>query len=315
MKQKTVSVFLREQYHEKILKLSLTAGCTCPTRDGTKGYMGCSFCSGGGSGEFAAPFLPVREQIRLAKLLVDPKFPRSQPEETRRYIAYFQPFSNTYGDVDRLKRLYEETIALPEIVILSLATRPDCLPEEMVSLLGELNRRKPVWVELGLQTVHERTAEAFGRGDPLAVFEDAYRRLKAAGITVIVHTILGLPGESREDMRETMRYLAGLSPVLDGIKIQVLQILKGTRMGEEWQREPFPLLSLEEYAELTAECLEILPAETVVHRMTGDPPKKLLIAPAWCADKKRVWNTLQQTITSASVRGKGGQEWRFVQQQ
>ena len=293
MKQKTISEVLKEQYGGKVLKLSLNAGCTCPNRDGTKGRGGCSFCSEGGSGEFAAQAAPLKEQIAQAKKLVDKKFPHTQPEENRKYIAYFQPFSNTYGDFERLERLYREAIAYPEIEVLSLATRPDCLPENMVCLLKELNRQKPVWVELGLQTIHERTAESFGRGYTLDVFEDAYRRLKAAGITVIVHIILGLPGERREDMLDTVRYLAGLSPVLDGIKIQVLQILKGTRMAEEYSRNPFPLLSLEEYTELVEECLRLLPEETVIHRLTGDPPWRLLIAPAWCTDKKRIMNRLR----------------------
>ena len=296
MQQKTISEVLKEQYGQKVLKLSLNAGCTCPTRDGTKSRGGCSFCSEGGSGEFAAPFVPLREQIAAARKRVDGKFPRSMAAEDRSYIAYFQPFSNTYGDFGRLSRLYREVISLPEIRILSLATRPDCLSDEMVCFLSELNREKPVWVELGLQTIHERTAERFGRGYSLAVFDDAFRRLKEEGITVIVHIILGLPGESRENMLDTVRYLAGPEPVPDGIKIQMLQILKGTRLAEEYRKEPFPLMSMEEYVQLTAECVRLLPQETVIHRLTGDPPRKLLIAPSWCTDKKQLLNRLRTVL-------------------
>ena len=296
MKHRTISEVLKEQYGQKVLKLSLNAGCTCPTRDGTKGLGGCSFCSQGGSGEFAAPFVPLKEQIAAAKKRVDGKFPHAMAAEDRSYIAYFQPFSNTYGDFGRLSRLYREVISLPEIRILSLATRPDCLTDEMVCFLSELNREKPVWVELGLQTIHERTAERFGRGYSLDVFEDAFRRLKEAGITVIVHVILGLPGESREDMLDTIRYLAGRQPVPDGIKIQMLQILKGTRLAEEYRKEPFPLMSMDEYVQLTAECVRLLPQETVIHRLTGDPPRKLLIAPAWCTDKKQLLNRMRAAL-------------------
>ncbi len=293
---KTVSKVLKDQFGSKVLKLSLNAGCTCPNRDGTKGYGGCSFCTEGGSGEFASAFTPLAEQIREAKKKVDGKFPKDLAVEERRYIAYFQPFTNTYGDQDRLKHLFQEALSYPEIVVLSIATRPDCLSDEMVCFLSDLNQEKPVWVELGLQTIHERTAQDFGRGYTLDVFEDAYRRLKEAGLTVIVHVILGLPGETCKDMLDTVRYLAALSPTLDGIKIQMLQILKGSRLAETYEKEPFPLLSMDEYVELASECVRLLPEETVLHRLTGDPPWRLLIAPKWCTDKKRVWNRLRDLI-------------------
>ena len=295
----TVSDILKRRYGTKVLKLSLSSGCSCPNRDGTVGLGGCSFCSEGGSGEFAAPFLSVKEQIRCAKALTDKKFPASMPVSGRKYIAYFQSFSNTYGSVERLEPLYREVLGLPEIVILSVATRPDCLPDEMIDMIVRLDRIKPVWVELGLQTANEKTASSFGRGYTLDVFEEAYRKLTGAGITVIVHVILGLPGESREDMLNTVRYLSELHPALPGIKLQLLQILKGTRMETEYLRKPFPLMTMDAYTSLVVDCLKILPEGTVIHRMTGDPPRKLLTAPGWSTDKKQVLNMLRKKIEAA----------------
>ena len=273
MEIRRISEVLKEQYGEKIYRISLTSGCTCPNRDGTVGTGGCVFCSGSGSGDFAPPFLPVRDQIREGKKRIEGK------TKAEKFIGYFQSFTNTYGDQERLKQLFEETIRQPEIAILSVATRPDCLEQDMVEYLSRLNRVKPVWVELGL--------------------EDAYRRLKEAGITVIVHVIFGLPGETREDMLRTVRYLAGLEPVLDGIKLQMLHILKGTKLAEMYQKEPFKVLSMEEYAEIVVEAMKLLPKETVVHRFTGDGPKKLLIEPQWSWDKKKVLNYMNRMIKEA----------------
>ena len=291
---RTLSDVLKQQYGRKLIKLALSSGCTCPNRDGTIGTGGCIFCSEGGSGEFAAPFLPVDEQIRLARARVDGKFPAKIPVSERKYIAYFQSFTNTYGEPERLRALYEETIRRPEIAALSIGTRPDCLSADILQMLGELSRIKPVWVELGLQTIHERTAEAVHRGYSLPVFEDAVKKLKAIGAEVIVHVILGLPGESREDMLETVRFLSGMDPRPDGIKLQQLQILRGTQLAEQYRRTPFPVMDLEEYCALIRDCLEILPDDIVIHRLTGDGPKKLLIAPQWSADKKRVLNTMRK---------------------
>ena len=279
---------LQAQYGEKVYKLSLSSGCTCPNRDGTLGTGGCTFCSEGGSGDFAAPLAPLSEQIEDAKARIRRK------TDARKFIAYFQSYTNTYGDVRRLEALYTEAITRPEIVALSLGTRPDCLGADVMTMLGRLNRIKPVWVELGLQTVHERTAEAFHRGYPLSVFENGCRALKAAGLTVIVHVIFSLPGETREDMLDTVRYLAALDPPPDGVKLQMLHVLRGTELGRQYAAEPFPLLSPEEYADLIAESLRILPADTVVHRLTGDAPGKLLIAPEWTRNKKRVLNTINR---------------------
>ncbi|MBO5555282.1 MAG: TIGR01212 family radical SAM protein, partial [Solobacterium sp.] len=270
---RTLSEYLKSEYGEKIYKLSLCSGCTCPNRDGTVGTGGCTFCSEGGSGEFAAAPGPLSEKIIDAKKRISAK------TDAKRYIAYFQSFTNTYGDPARLRRIYREAILRDDIAVLSLGTRPDCLGKEIMDVLRELNQIKPVWIELGLQTIHEKTALRINRGYPLPVFEEAVRKLKHAGLQVIVHVILSLPGEDREDMLETARYLSGLNPGIDGIKLQMLNILEGIAMAEEYKEHPFPLLTMEEYAEIVCEMIRILPDDIVVHRMTGDGPGNLLIAP------------------------------------
>ena len=301
MRYLSFSDAMRARFGTKIYRLSLQSGCTCPNRDGTLSTGGCTFCSEGGSGDFAAPFLPISAQIAEARKLVDAKIPASIAPEDRRYIAYFQSYTNTYGEAGRLRALYSEALAHPRIVALDLGTRPDCLPPEMIAMLGDLRTqyRKPVWIELGLQTIHEETARQIRRGYKREVFEDAYRRLKEAGFEVIVHVILGLPGETRENMLETVRYLSFLEPRLDGIKLQLLHILKGTELARQYEADPFPLLTLDSYCDLVVDCLKLLPPETVVHRLTGDGPKRLLIEPQWSADKKRVLNTLSRKIREA----------------
>lgn len=299
----TVSEYMKQKYGQKVYRLSLSSGCTCPNRDGTLGWGGCAFCSAGGSGDFATEPVSVERQIAEAKKRVDSKFPRSVRPEERKYIAYFQSYTNTYGKTDHLRRIFTEAAERPEIVTLSVGTRPDCLEQDKVQMLAELNHIKPVWVELGLQTIHEQTAEAFHRGYRLPVFLDAYRRLKQAGLEVIVHVILGLPGEGREDMLETVRFLAGLNPGLDGIKLQLLHILKGTEYGSIFERDPSAFqtsgFTLESYCDLVVACLKLLPPETVIHRLTGDGPKNLLLAPKWSADKKKVLNELNRRIREA----------------
>ena len=300
---------MRARFGTKVYRLSLQSGCSCPNRDGRIGTGGCTFCSEGGSGDFAAPLLPLREQIDLARARVDAKIPPSIPLKDRRYIAYFQSYTNTYGDAGRLSALYSEALENPQIVALDLGTRPDCLPPEILSMLRDLRIRygKPIWIELGLQTIHEPTAARIRRGYSLEVFEDAYRRLKepsgggagAGGFEVIVHVILGLPGETREDMLETVRYLSHLTPALDGIKLQLLHILKGTELAREYEADPFPLFTLNSYCDLIVDCLKLLPPQTVIHRLTGDGPKRLLIEPQWSADKKKVLNTLSKRIREA----------------
>lgn len=293
MKIRMISDVLKEQYGEKIYRLALSSGCTCPNRDGTVGVGGCTFCSEGGSGEFAAKPAPIAEQIEAAKKLVSAKTKGS------RFIAYFQSYTNTYGDMESLRALYTKTIEREDIAILSVGTRPDCLPDEMISMLAELNRIKPVWVELGLQTANDETAARINRCYPLSTFEDAYRRLTEAGLTVIVHLIFGLPGENEDDMLDSVRYLAKLTPPPGGVKLQLLQILRGTKMAEEYAQNPWPIMTLAEYAELITKAVRLLPPKTVVHRLTGDGPKRLLIEPQWCADKKRVLNTLRRHLDSA----------------
>ena len=285
-----LSDVLTAEYGEKVYKLSLSSGCTCPNRDGTLALGGCTFCSEGGSGEFAAASAPIEKQLKEAKARIRKK------TDAKRFIAYFQSYTNTYGDLDRLEALYTETIRREEIEILSLGTRPDCLGGDVLAMLERLNAIKPVWIELGLQTIHERTAKAVHRGYDLAAFEEGYRALKKLGLTVIVHVIFSLPGETKADMLDTVRYLAALDPPPDGVKLQMLHILRGTQLGEEYEKTPFPLLTLEEYAELIAESLCILPEETVIHRLTGDAPGPLLIAPEWTRNKKRVLNAIEREI-------------------
>lgn len=297
-----LSTFLKSTYGEKIYRLSLTSGCSCPNRDGSiimpngeRSFHGCTFCSEGGSGDFAVPVTGIgvrqlNEQFERAKDKV------RQKTDANKFIAYFQSFTNTYGDVDRLKELYSAVIKREDVVALSIGTRPDCIGRDVLDMLKELNQIKPVWVELGLQTIHEKTAISINRGYELKVFEDAYKRLKEAGIVVIVHVILGLFGETKEDMLETVRYLSGLTPVLDGIKLQNLQLLKGTQLYRHYlemsEAERPSFMNMEEYTDLVAECIALLPEETVIHRMTGDGPRKLLVEPLWSLDKKRVLNTL-----------------------
>ena len=304
-----LSTYLKNTYGEKVYRLSLSSWCGYPNRDGSICYDrkrdeyyfgepsdgaekltgGCSFCSEGGSGEFASSGTDIDVQIDSAKALVCKK------TDARKFIAYFQSYTNTYGDVDRLRDLYKRAISRDDIVALSIGTRPDCLGPEVLLMLKELSAIKPVWVELGLQTIHEKTARRIRRGYKLSAFEESYRKLKELGITVVVHVIFGLPGETPEDMLNTIRYLSDISPVLDGIKIQNLQVLRGTDICDEYElkgEEAFHVMSMEEYTDLVSEAIALLPKETVVHRMTGDGPRKLLVEPLWSLDKKRVLNML-----------------------
>jgi len=298
----TLNEYIQKRFGTKLYRLSLSSGCSCPNRDGTKGYGGCTFCSEGGSGEFASEPADIDAQIAQAKKLVDHKFPKHIAPEDRKYIAYFQSFSNTWGDTGKLRQLYMETVQRPEIAVLDIATRPDCINDEVMEMLCGLNRIKPVWVELGLQTMHDQTAETFHRGYRTAEFEEAFHKLKDAGIEVIVHVILGLPGETEEMMLETVSYVSSLHP--QGIKLHLLQILKGTKMAEDYLAHPWRVMSLKEYGNLIIRCLKVLDPEIVVHRITGDGPKSLLIDPQWCADKKHVMNTLRRMIDEADSEKK-----------
>ena len=285
---------IRHRFGEKLYKLSLNGGFTCPNRDGALGTRGCIFCSAGGSGDFAASAdLSIPDQIAEAKKRVSAKFSGS------RYIAYFQAYTGTYAPIGHLEAIYTQAIEHPNVAVLSIATRPDCLPDDVIRLLVRLNRIKPVWVELGLQTIHEKTASFIRRGYALPVFEQAVRKLREAGIEVIVHTILGLPGESEDDMRKTHDWLA--HQPIQGIKIQLLHILRHTDLADIYLKAPFPVLSMDTYIDLLIHCLELLPPDMVVHRLTGDGPRGLLIAPTWSLHKKQVLNAILRRFESLNT--------------
>lgn len=289
MEYYSLNQYLKNTFGQKVYKIALDGGFTCPNRDGALGTRGCIFCSGDGSGDFAENrALSVTEQLERGKKRVAKKL------HGGKYIAYFQAFTNTYAPVERLRQLYEEAISHSDVVALSIATRPDCLPDEVIALLQELNKRKPVWVELGLQTIHEKTAEYIRRGYRLSAYDEAVRKLKQIDVRVIVHVILGLPYETKDEMKETVSYV-GKSGA-DGIKLQLLHVLKGTDLEQEYLQGKFRTLELEEYVSLVADCIAILPPGMVIHRMTGDGAKVKLIAPGWSADKKRVLNALKKAI-------------------
>lgn len=270
-------------------KLSLDGGFTCPNRDGTLGTRGCVFCSSRGSGDFAPErSLSIPEQLEAAKSRVERKC------KDGKYIAYFQAFTNTYAPVERLRRVFTEALEPEEVVGLSVATRPDCLPPEVLSLLGELNRKKPVLVELGLQTIHEASIRYIRRGYENGVYVQAVKDLNALSITPVTHIILGLPGESEEQMVETTR--AAVAAGTKGVKFHLLHVLHGTDLHKDFQAGKFSCLTLESYARVLKKCLEVLPPEVVVHRITGDGAKKDLVAPLWSADKKRVLNYLTKVL-------------------
>ena len=281
--------YLKKEYGGKVYKLALSAVTTCPNRDGTVGFGGCIFCGEEGSGSFASPVnLSVLEQIETAKAKIKSK------TDADKFISYFQSFTNTYAPVEYLEKVFFEAISHPQVVILSIATRPDCLPDEVLALLERLNKIKPVWVELGLQTIHEKTAQYIRRGYPLSVYDDAVKKLKRIGINVITHMIIGLPFESEKMIIETADYI-GRSGA-DGIKLQLLHVLKGTDLEKEYLAGKFKTLSLERYTEILKKCLAVLPPDMVIHRITGDGDKKKLIAPLWSGDKKKVLNYINKEL-------------------
>lgn len=312
MEYYSLNAYLRHTFGTKVYKISLDAGCSCPNRDGLIDTRGCIFCSASGSGDFAehlqmqeilhkcrdkqtvcaadAQMLhqAVHTQLEAGKKRVE------QKNKDGKYIAYFQAYTNTYAPVSYLKEIFDAAIEADDIVALSIATRPDCLDTEVLSLLEALQKRKPVWVELGLQTIHENTAKDIRRGYALPVYDEAVRQLRKRGIEVITHVILGLPGETKDMMKETVAYVGGSG--VQGIKLQLLHVLKGTDLEQEYLAGHCPVFTMEEYVELVADCLELLPKDMVIHRMTGDGDKKQLVAPLWSADKKRVWNALQREI-------------------
>lgn len=308
----SLDYYLKNTYGTKMYKLALNAGMTCPNRDGKLGTTGCIFCSQGGSGEFAASkYLSIPEQIEEAKLLINTKVKRSikvgddsynvsddglTPEDAKlnnvKYIAYFQAYTNTYAPINYLRKVFYEAIKSSDVEIISIATRPDCLGPDVLDLIAEINRIKPVWIELGLQTIHEKTAKVIKRGYKLNVFENAVNDLNKIGVNIIVHLILGLPGETEQDMLDTINYIA--KQHIHGVKLQLLHILKNTALVN--LMPSMHILTMEEYTDLVIKCIERLPQEIVIHRLTGDGPKGTLLAPLWSKDKLTVMNTINHKM-------------------
>lgn len=294
----TANKYFKERFGQKVYKLSLDAGCTCPNRDGTLGTGGCIFCSNGGSGEFAASRdKSISQQIIEAKSRIEAKMPKNNTVSNK-YIAYFQAFTNTYGDVQELKAKYLEAANCPDIVALSIATRPDCISDDILDIICDINKTCPVFIELGLQTIHEDTAKYIRRGYKLETYEKCVQRLNNRKIDIITHIILGLPGESEDMMLKSVEYVRNISEKCDnitcGIKLQLLHVLKGTDLEIDYNTGLFNVLSLEEYADIIYKSLSILEDKVVIHRLTGDGDKKLLVAPLWSANKKLVINELSK---------------------
>lgn len=285
---------LKQAYGEKVYKITLNGGMTCPNRDGTAGLGGCIFCSASGSGDFAGTAAQsVSEQLKKGKADLAGKRP------VHSYIAYFQAFTNTYAPISYLEQLYMEAVGDPEVKILSIATRPDCLGEPVLELLDRINRIKPVWIELGLQTIHPATAAFIRRGYELPVFEQAVRELRRRSIPVIVHTILYLPGETTQQMFDTLDYLNQRE--IQGIKLQLLHILKGTDLAAVYKAHPFPVPAMEDYIATLGKCISRLRPDITIHRLTGDGPKELLIAPLWTCNKRTVLNTLHRYLKEQDI--------------
>lgn len=281
--------YLKDKFGQKVYKISLDGGFTCPNRDGKAGTRGCIFCSKGGSGDFAeSREMSITEQIESGKKKVEKKI------KSGKYIAYFQAFTNTYAPVEILRQKYEEAINHPDIVALSIATRPDCLGDDVLKLLDEMNKIKPVFVELGLQTIHQKSAKYIRRGYDLSVYDKTVRDLKKIGVNVVVHVILGLPNESENDMLETVKYVCESGA--NGIKLQLLHVIDGTDLAKDYEKGLFKTLEFDEYVNLIVKCVKIIPKDIVIHRLTGDGAKKDLIAPLWSADKKRVLNAINKAL-------------------
>lgn len=281
--------YLKDKFGQKVYKISLDGGFTCPNRDGKTGTRGCIFCSKGGSGDFAeSKEMSITEQIESGKKKVEKKI------KSGKYIAYFQAFTNTYAPVEILRQKYEEAINHPDIVALSIATRPDCLGDDVLKLLDEMNKIKPVFVELGLQTINQKSAKYIRRGYDLSVYDKAVRDLKKIGVNVVVHVILGLPNESENDMLETVKYVCESGT--NGIKLQLLHVIDGTDLAKDYEKGLFKTLEFDEYVNLIVKCVKIIPKDIVIHRLTGDGAKKDLIAPLWSADKKRVLNAINKAL-------------------
>lgn len=285
----SIDYYLKQTFGEKVYRLALNGGMTCPNRDGTLGRRGCIFCSSAGSGDFAQQSSkPIARQLAAAKEQI------RQKRNCQKFIAYFQAYTNTYAPVSYLRKIFTEAITDPDVVVLSIATRPDCLSPDILALLTELNQRKPVWIELGLQSIHPDTSRFIRSGFTLECFHASVQALARCNIPVIVHVILGLPCETKAQMIETVRHVGSLG--VFGIKLQLLHILSDTDLGALYKESPFPLLSQDEYCELIVDCLEQLPESITIHRLTGDGPKDLLIAPMWSRAKRSVLNQIEQTL-------------------
>ena len=289
----SLNEFYRNKYGKKVYKLSINGGMTCPNRDGKINTGGCIFCSIGGSGEFASsPLLSITQQLEIAKSKISSK------TKDNAYIAYFQPYSNTYGNIEYLEKIYSEAIYYNEIVGLSIATRPDCLGNNILHLLDEMNKVKPVCVELGLQTIHKSTSDYIRRGYELEVYDEAVKNLHNIGIEVVTHLIIGLPNESDEMIYESVKYVG---KVTDGIKLQLLHVIKGTDLAEDYYNKKFEVLSLEHYTDIICNSIELLPENVVVHRITGDGDKRTLIAPLWSGNKKKILNYINGEMNRRNI--------------
>lgn len=288
----SLNEYLQKQFGDKVYKLALDIGCTCPNRDGTLDTRGCIFCHNGSS-HFAEIGTDINTQIENAKNRVKAK------TKTEKYIAYFQSFTNTYGDIDYLVKQFRIAMEREDIVALSIGTRPDCLPTEILEMLENLNKLKPVWIELGLQTSNEKTVEYIRRGYPNITYENAVKELKKRGITVITHIIIGLPDETKEDILNTVDFAVKCGT--DGVKLQLLHILKDTDLYEDYKLGRVEAISLEKYIDILFSCLEKIPKNIVIHRITGDAPKSLLVEPKWSADKKMVLNTINKELEKRDI--------------
>ena len=286
--------YYKSVFNSKVYKISLNGGMTCPNRDGTAGVGGCIFCSSKGSGDFSpVSSMSINQQIEQAITRV-----RSKIKEDK-FIAYFQSFTNTYAPVKYLEEIFMQAINHPSVVGLSIGTRPDCLPDDVLELLERLNKIKPVFVELGLQTIHEKTAEYINRCYLLEVYDTAVEKLKRTGVNIIVHIIIGLPFETEDMIYKTVEYVANSN--IDGVKLQLLHILKGTALAKEYEKGEFEVLTLEKYTEIICKCIELIPENIVIHRITGDGPKNILIAPKWSGNKKLVLNTINKAIKDGNI--------------
>lgn len=290
----SLNYFLRNKFKEKIYKISLDGGFTCPNRDGKVGIGGCTFCSSKGSGDYAGNrVLSIKNQFEDRKKLMEKKWKEGK------YIAYFQAYTNTYAPIDELRQKYEEALSQEGVVALSIGTRPDCIDDDVVDLLEEISKKTYLWVELGLQTINDETGRNFNRGYDLKTFDESLRKLKERNIEVVVHTIFGLPGETKEDMLRTVDYVAHSGA--QGVKFHLLHLMKGTRMVEQYEKGELELLSQEDYIDLICKSISIIPPNMVVHRLTGDAPRETLIGPIWSLKKWEVLNAIDKALVDNDI--------------